>query len=155
MKRVSLFLFVITMITVSCSKDKDNKTDPDPATTSSFTMTYDGITYTEAEANSLSLVGGNIAVAGTTGDGYLLTIGGIGADGTTTNICTDPDACDHLCTLMLDFGAAVGMEGYLATSGTVKRNGNTLEIDVLGLGITNYETKPLTATIVVGSVLDF
>lgn len=153
MKRFTIILFALTMVAFSCNKTEDNPIETNE--TSSFTMTYDGITYTEADPNSLVLGLGTVAANGTTGDGFLLTVIGVGADGTTVNICPDPNACDNICTLTLDFGAVAGNEGFVATSGTVKRTGNKIEISATGIGTTNFETKSLTATIVVGSVIEF
>jgi|GEM_PF-4680317 len=153
MKRLTIILVALTMIAFSCKKAEDT---PDDTTDSgSFSMTYDGITYTEADPNSLILGLGTIAANGTTGEGFLLTVIGVGADGTTVNICPDPSTCDNLCTLSLDFGAAVGNEGFIATSGTVKRTGKKIEITATGIGTTNFTTKTLTATIVVKSVVEF
>jgi len=151
MKKLNVILLAISLIAVSCGKDVITIEE---GTETSFVMNYDGQTYTQAEANSLSLVGGNIAVAGTEGDGFLLTVFGVGADGTTVNICTDSESCENMCTLMLDFGAAAGNEGMVATSGTVKRTGKKIEISASGV-TTSLETKSVTATIVVGTVIEF
>ena len=152
MNKLSILLIAFSLIAFSC--DKEDVSPEDNAENVSFTMTYDGITYTEFDANSLILVAGNIAAKGTEGDGFLLSIFGVGADGTTVNICADSEACNNMCTLMLDFGASVGQEGLVATTGTIKRTGKKLEISASGV-TTSLETKSLTATIVVGTVLDF
>ncbi|MEN8120359.1 MAG: hypothetical protein ABFS35_08430 [Bacteroidota bacterium] len=145
MKKLSIILLAVSLIAFSC-----NKTDK--AEPVSFSLTYDGITYTEAESNSLNMVAGLIAAKGTEGDGLLLTIMGVGADGTTSEVCPDND-CAQSCTVMLDFGAAAGKEAFGATSGTVKRTGKKIEVNVTGLTVTSLETKTLTATINLGTVI--
>lgn len=151
MKKLNVILLAISLFAVSCTKDD---LTIDEGTETSFTMNYDGQTYTEVEANSLSLIGGNIAVAGTAGNEFLLTVLGVGADGTTVNICTDYESCENMCTLTLDFGAVEGKEALVATSGTIKRTGKIIEISASGVS-TSFETKSLTATIVVGNVIEF
>lgn len=153
MKRFTIILFALTMVAFSCNKTEDNPIETNE--TSSFSMTYGGITYTEADPNSLFLGLGTIAANGTTGDGFLLTVIGVGDDGTTVNICPDPYECETISTLTLDFGAVEGNEGFVATSGTIKRTGNKIEISAIGIGTTNFDTKTLTATIVVRSVMEF
>ncbi|MBN1252103.1 MAG: hypothetical protein JXR51_11265 [Bacteroidales bacterium] len=152
MKKLSIILLAISLVAYSCNKDNSTAETELETEAVSFEMTYDGQTYTEAETNSLALVGGNIAVKGLADNGFLLTISGVGEDGTTMNICTDSEVCEHLCTAMLDFGAVVGKEGLVATSGTVKRIGKKIEINISGI-TTSLVTKTLTATIVVGTVL--
>ncbi len=142
--KIAILLSIFSVILNSCSK---NDNEPEAETMTSFTMTYNGVTYTEADPNSLILGLGTISAKGTTGDGFLLTVIGIGDDGTTTNICPDPSVCDDICSLMLDFGAAEGKEGFVATSGTVKRTGNKIEISATGIGTTDFGTKTLSATI--------
>lgn len=150
--KLILMLFVSFIVATTACK-KDSTIDPIDDSSPSFTMTYDGITYTEADPSSLILGLGMISAKGTTGDGYILTIIGIGADGTTTAICPDPESCNNICTLMLDFGAVVGKEGFVATSGTIKRTGKKLEISASGIGTTNFTNKTMTATIVVKTVV--
>ena len=124
MKKLSIILLAVSLIAFSCNND--DEVLPEEGSVS-FSMTYDGVSYTEAEANSLNMVGGMVAAKGTTDDGFLLTIMGIGEDGTTTEITP------NVCSVILDFGAAAGKEGLVATSGTVKRTGNKIDINVSGI----------------------
>ncbi|MCF8379828.1 MAG: hypothetical protein K9H49_09640 [Bacteroidales bacterium] len=153
MKKLSILLIAFSIITFSCKKDE--VTPEENLEVASATMTYNGQTYTEFDAASLKLVGGILGVKGTEGDGFMLTVIGVGADGTTVNICPDPGVCDNIVTLMLDFGAAVGEEGLVGVSGTVKRTGKKIEISATGLSTASFETKSLTATIIVSTTLDF
>jgi hypothetical protein len=146
MKKFGIILIVVSFVVFSCSKDDDIFNEE---TETSFTMTYDGVTYTKAEANSLNLVGGAIAVKGTEDGGFGLTILGVGADGTTSTIC---DNCSQPCTVMLDFGAVEGKEGLVGLSGTLTRTGKEIEVNISGI-TTSLETKTLTATITVGMVI--
>ncbi len=156
MKKLTIILLAISFIAVSCKKD-DTIPDIIPGietpTAGSLTMTYDGQTFTDVDANSLTLLNGAITVAGANSDEFLLTIIGVGADGTTVNICPDNETCPNVCTLILDFGASVGLDALIASSGTIKRSGKTLEVNVLGTTIAGDE-KTLTATIVVSQVID-
>jgi len=108
-----MLLSVFSFILISCGKDE---VEPEAEILRSLKMIYDGVTYTGVEQNSMVLGLGIIAAAGTTGDRFLLTVIGIGADGTTTHICPDPRTCNNLCALTLDFGAAIVKEGFIATS---------------------------------------
>lgn len=148
MRKLTIILLAVSLFISSCEEIKEII-----PTETSFTMTYDGVTYTEAEEQSLNVVSGAMAVQGAGTEELLLTITGIGDDGTTMDICGDPDNCDNLCTVMLDFGAADGKEGLVATQGTVKRTGKTIEINVTGIN-TALETKTISATITVASILD-
>ena len=148
MKKLSIILIAFSLMALSCSKD-DDILSVDAET--SFTMIYDGITYTKAEESSLSLVAGTIAVKGTEDGGFGLTIIGVGADGTTSTICED---CSQSCNVTLDFGAADGKEALVGMSGTVSRSGKEINVNISGT-TTSLETKALTATIKVGTVLDF
>jgi len=152
MKKLSFLLISISLLAFSCNKDDVTPLD-EQETATSFNMTFDGVTYAEVEENSLSMINGSIAIAGVEGNEFLLTIIGVGADGTTTDICPNSE-CENICTVILDFGAVEGKEGLVSTSGTVKRTGKTLEVNVSGISLTTLETKTLTATIVVGMVLD-
>jgi hypothetical protein len=156
MKKLTIILLAISFIAVSCKKD-DSTIDIIPGvgtpTAGSITMTYDGQTFTDVDEYSLTLLNGIIAVAGTGAQEFLLTILGVGADGTTVEICTDDETCPNMCTLSLDFGAAVGLEALVATSGTIKRSGKTIEVNVIGITFAGDE-KTLTATIVVSQVID-
>lgn len=155
MKKLLLALLALSIITVSCSKKTDDPVTPEPELTASFSMTYNGVTYTEFNPNSMSLISNIMAIEGTTGDGFLLSIFGVAPDGSTVDICVDPSACEVLRHVTLDFGTAVGMEGFVATSGTIKRTGNKIEVQAVGLGTTDLETKTLTATIEANVVIDF
>ena len=146
MKKISIILFAVSLLVYSCSSTDDVK--PEDEVTASATMTYDGVTYTEFETNSLNMVSGIVSPKGTTGDGFLLSIVGVGADGTTVNITPNE------VSVMLDFGAASGKEGLVATSGTIKRTGKKIEINVSGV-TTSLDTKTITATINLGTVMDF
>ena len=117
-------------------------------------MTYDRQTFTDVDENSMTLLNGVIAVAGTGAQEFLLTIIGVGADGTTVEICPDNETYPNVCTLSLDFGASVGLEALLATSGTIKRNGKTIEVNVAGISLTGVD-QSLTATIVCSQVIDY
>lgn len=152
MKKLSIILIAFSLIAFSCNKDGDIIKEE---LKTSFTMSYDGVTYNEADPSSLTLGLGMISAKGTTGEDFVLTVIGVGEDGTTTNICSDPSVCDQICNLTLDFGAAVGKEGFVATSGTVKRTGNKIEISAAGIGTTDFNTKTLSATIEVGTILEF
>lgn len=153
MKKLTIILVALTMVAFSCKKTEYTLDETSDDT--SFSMTYDGVTYTEADPNSLVLALGAVAAKGTTGEGFLLTVMGVGADGTTSNVCSEESTCDNSCTVMLDFGAVVGNEGFVATSGTVKRTGRKIEINATGIGTSSFTTKTLTATIVVGTVVEF
>ncbi len=155
MKKLLLAMLALSLFTVSCSKKTDDPTPPEPTLTASFTMNYDGVTYTEFDPNSMMLVSNVMAIQGTTGDGFSLSIIGVAPDGSTVDICVDPSACQVLRHVTLDFGASVGMEGFVATSGTIKRTGNKIEVQAVGIGTTDFETKTLTATIEANKVIDF
>jgi hypothetical protein len=141
--KIAMLLSIFSIVVSSCGKDE---VEPEAETTGSFTMTYDGVTYTGAEQNSLILSFGTIAAAGTAGDGFLLTVIGVGDDGTTTNIVPNESS------VMLDFGAVVGSEGFVAQSGTIKRTGKKIEVNAKGIS-TDLTEKSLSATIVVTKVL--
>lgn len=144
MKRMSILFFALVLTIASCKKLE--KTD------TSFTMTYDGQTYTEVDEQSLIMTFGTIAIIGDGDTEFALTLEGVGEDGTTTNLCTDPNDCVDICRTTLDFGAVEGKEAFVGLSGTIKRTGKKLEVDVSGLTVSG-EAKSLTATIVVGTII--
>ena len=113
-------------------------------------MTLDGVTYDHAEANSLILSGGNLSAVSNT-DGFLMVVSGVGADGSTVNTCNDPDVC---ATILINFEAGSPFT-FIAESGTVKRTGNKIEINAMGLHDPTEPERPLTATVVVGTVIDY
>jgi len=142
MKKITIILLAFVLIASACKKDEEEtKTDP-VVETGSLEMVYDGVTYTEVDQKSLHLVYGTVTVKGTKGDGFLLTIIGVGADGSTV------DYVPGVTSIMLDFGAASGNEAFVAQSGTIKRTGKKVEIDAAGV-TTSGDQKTLTATIIV------
>lgn len=154
MKKLSLILVALTIVASSCKKDSDPLnigTTPTTAT-ASFTMTVDGITYDNADLNSLILSGGNLSAVNETEE-FMMVVSGVGADGSTVNVCTDDEVCDPMCTIMVDFGPN-GAFTFLGESGTVKRTGNKIEISAMGLHDPDEPARPLTATIVVGQAID-
>jgi hypothetical protein len=154
MKKVSIVLVIVSFVLTSCNlTDLIPGLDTDEET--SFTMEYDGVTYTEAAPLTLALVNGQMFVAGTEENGFLLSITGIGEDGTTTEICNGADICEEECSLMLTLEDEEDEieEILIATSGTIKHTGNKIEIDVLWESELS-ETKTLTATIEIGTTLD-
>ena len=142
---IAIILSMFSVVLSSCSKDDDSLPELDKFN-ASFTMTYDDVTYTKVEENSLILAGGNIGVAGADENPFTLIISGVGAEGTTTNI----DGVSG--SVLLDFGAAVGKEGFVASGGTIKRTGNKIEVNVSGV-TTSLLSKNLTATIVARTVI--
>lgn len=142
---IFLSALMLSISFISCENEEIND-ENSGASTASFTMTYDGVTYTDVLENSLVLTNGTIAVIGEEGNEFSLMIIGVGADGTTVSILPGTTS------VLLDFGAVVGKEGLAASSGTVTRSGNTIEIDVMGT-TTSLVEKTLTATIVVGQVI--
>jgi hypothetical protein len=116
-------------------------------------MVYNGVTYTNAEANSLILAGGTLSAASET-DGFLLVVSGVGGDGSVVSICNDSELCNPMCTILLNFDVG-GPDSFIAESGTVTRNGNTIKIDAIGLHDPADPAPSLVATIVVGSVIDY
>lgn len=144
---MALFAFVSCDLSIEDLEEELNS--------GSFTMEFDGKIYEGAEAASLSLIQGVIAVKGTEGDGFGLTIMGVGEDGSTVEICNDSETCvDASSTYVtLDFGAADGNEAVVFTSGTIKRDDKTIELEATGLS-TDLEEKTITATIVVNTVLE-
>ncbi len=147
MKKLSIILLAVSLIAFSCNKVDE----AEPGDTVNATMTFDGTTYTEFDVKSLNIVAGMLPAKGNGTDEFLLTIMGIGEDGTTSEICPDKD-CPQPCSVMLDFGAAAGKEGFVAMSGTVKRTDKKIEVNVSGTNL-DLETLTLTATINVGSVI--
>lgn len=154
MKKLSLILVAFTIIASSCKKDSDPLIPGSTPTTAtaSFTMTVDGITYDNADLSSLILAGGNLSAAET--DVFVMVVSGVGADGSTVAVCTDDQVCDPMCTIMVDFGPN-GAFPFLGESGTVKRTGNKIEINAMGLHDPDEPARPLTATIVVGTAIDY
>lgn len=151
MKKLSVILFAILGLLVSCSSDIDDLGKDDVG---SFTMVYDGVTYEGAEAASLSLVQGIISVKGTEGEGFLLTIMGVGEDGSIVEICTEEEDCETDTYISLDFGAVEGKEGAVFTKGTIERDGKTIKLEATGINFSAEETE-ISATIVVNSVIEF
>jgi len=152
MKKSILFAIAIVFMATSSCKKKIIEDPIQENPTTSFTMTYDGVTYTGAEAQSLNLTLGMIAVVGHTPSDYWLNIQGVPGDGETWNICVDANTCTNVCKVLLDFGASAGQEGFVAESGTVSRNGHVVTIDVTGHN-TALEAKSLSATITVGNII--
>ena len=151
MKKSILFAIAIVFIASSCKK----KIIADPIQenpVTSFTMTYNGVTYTDAEAQSLNLTLGMIAAVGHTPSDYWLNIQGVPGDGETWDICVDANTCAHVCKVLLDFGASAGQDGFVAESGTVSRSGHVVDVNVSGFDISGNATS-LTATITVGNII--
>jgi hypothetical protein len=114
----------------------------------SFTMEYEGVTYTEVDPGSLLVSGGSIGIAGTGETPFGLIIIGVGDDGSTTEISYG------VAAVTLDFGAVIGNNGFVATDGTIKRTGKKIEVDVSGLSLLG-DPRTLTATIVVEQVITY
>lgn len=151
MKKISIILVIVSFIMTSCDLIPGLETNEE----TSFTMEYNGVTYTEVEPLSLTLVDGEIFVLGSEEKQFLLSISGVGEDGTTMDICNGSD-CENECVLMLTLGDSDTEQVedlFTATSGTIKRTGNKIEIDVSGTNIL-LETNTLTATIELGTTLD-
>jgi len=144
--KITIILLAFILIASACKKDEE-ETKSDPVVeTGSLKMVYDGVTYTDVDQKSLHLAYGVLTAKGTIGDGFLLSIIGVGEDGSTVNFKPG------ITSVMLDFGAAAGKEGFVAQSGTIKRTGKKVEIDVAGV-TTSGDQKTLTATIVVIDVM--
>lgn len=148
MRNLTIILLAISLFAFSCEEIEEII-----PTETSFEMIYDGVTYTEVQESTLAIVSGAMIATGTGTDELSLAIVGIGEDGTTTPICLDTEACGSLCTVALTFSDASGKGSFGATTGTIKRTGKTIEINVDGFTATGA-SKTLTATIKVSSVLD-
>ena len=87
-----LAVLAIAITMVSCGKDDTPEAEQK---TGSATIEFMGKTYTDFNDDSFGMVNGTIALAG---DGYLLTLVGVGAAQSTVDICNDP-ACDPMVTM--------------------------------------------------------
>jgi hypothetical protein len=156
---IAILFSLFSVILTSCEKDEEVEKE---VIKTSFAMKYDGVKFTEANTESLVLYGDSIAIAGNGTQTFGLIIEGIGADNSTATYSIIPRRTDP--TVILDFGAIMDNDGlvaslgiikriekFIATSGTIKRTGNQIDIDVTG-STTSGETKSLVATIVVGQV---
>jgi len=97
MKKLSIILLAVSFIAFSC-----NKVDEAEPETGNATLTFDGTTYTEFDQESLNMVGGMIAAKGLGNVEFGFTILGVGADGTTSEVCPEDD-CSQPCSIMLTF----------------------------------------------------
>ena len=152
MKKSALLILSIVMIGLYSCKKKDTLPDVNNPTSTSFTMTYDGVTYTKYDIQSMNVASGIIAIVGAEDEEFWLNINGIPNDGETVDICLDQNACSHVCTLLLDFGASIGKPGFVAESGTVSRNGHNIQVNVAGHD-TNLDPQTLTANFTVASII--
>ncbi len=156
---IAILLSLFSVFLTSCEKDEEVEKE---VIKTSFVMKYDGVKFTEANTESLVLYGDSIAIAGDGTQSFGLIIEGVGADNSTVTYSPFPMRTDP--TVILDFGAIMDSDGlvvslgkiknierFTASSGTIKRTGNQIDIDVSG-STTKGETKSLVVTIVVGEV---
>jgi hypothetical protein len=129
----------------SCSKDDVI----DLATSdASFTMTYDGVTYTDVDESSLILNFGAITAIASD-ESFNLMILGVGDDGSTVTITEE----SRDSSVILSFHGDELEDIFTAFSGTVTRSGNTIEVNVSGYSVSSLTMKTLTATINASQVL--
>lgn len=143
---------ILVLSLTACEEANVNDADTTETTEGSFSMTYDGVTYTDAIPSSLVVKQGMMNIF--TSGGYSLIINGIGEDGDVNTV--DPTNIETLYAVSLmsiDMTDVTNMTGFTATTGTIARNGNTITVNVTGRA-SDFTTKQLSATITAKEFLD-